>query len=141
MKRIIYCLTLILFVISCNTKKIVSAQDIVDKSIEVSGGEKYLNAEISFDFRDKRYRSIREGGKFQYERQFQDSIGIIKDVLNNAGFERYINNELANIPDSMSVKYTSSVNSVHYFALLPFGLNDAAVNKSNLGEITIKDKV
>jgi len=128
-------------VISCNTKKIVSAQDIVDKSIEVSGGEKYLNAEISFDFRDKRYRSIREGGKFQYERQFQDSIGIIKDVLNNAGFERYINNELANIPDSMSVKYTSSVNSVHYFALLPFGLNDAAVNKSNLGEITIKDKV
>jgi hypothetical protein len=36
------------------------------------------------------------------------------------------------------VKYTASVNSVLYFALLPYGLNDAAVNKSYLGESTIK---
>ena len=41
----------------------------------------------------------------------------------------------------MAVKYTSSVNSVHYFALLPFGLNDAAVNKSSLENVTIKDKL
>jgi hypothetical protein len=41
----------------------------------------------------------------------------------------------------MAVKYTASVNTVHYFALLPYGLNDAAVNKSSLGEVTIKNKV
>ena len=138
--RIIYILLIFVTLISCKKEIPLTAQDIVDKTIEVSGGEKYLNAVIDFDFRDKHYRSVREDGKFQYERQFQDSIGIIKDVLNNDGFQRYVNDALAEIPDSMAVKYTSSVNSVHYFALLPYGLNDAAVNKSSLGEVSIKDK-
>jgi len=128
-------------VVSCKTETSLSAQDIVDKTIETSGGEKYLNAEIDFDFRDKHYRSVRNDGMFQYEREFQDSIGTIKDVLNNEGFERYVNDQVADIPDSMAVKYTSSVNSVHYFALLPYGLNDAAVNKSSLDEVSLKDKL
>jgi len=139
--RIIYILFILVTLTSCKKEIPLSAQDIVDKTIEVSGGDKYLNAEIDFDFRDKHYRSVREGGKFQYERQFQDSIGIIKDVLNNDGFQRFVNDTLTKIPDSMAVKYTSSVNSVHYFALLPYGLNDAAVNKSSLGEVSIKDKL
>lgn len=139
--RIIYILFILVTLTSCKKEIPLSAQDIVDKTIEVSGGDKYLNAEIDFDFRDKHYRSVREGGKFQYERQFQDSIGIIKDVLNNDGFQRFVNDTLTKIPDSMAVKYTSSVNSVHYFALLPYGLNDAAVNKSSLGEVAIKDKL
>lgn len=139
--RIIYILFILVTLTSCKKEIPLTAQDIVDKTIEVSGGEKYLNAEIDFDFRDKHYRSVREGGKFQYERQFQDSIGIIKDVLNNDGFQRFVNDTLTKIPDSMAVKYTSSVNSVHYFALLPYGLNDAAVNKSSLGEVSIKDKL
>ncbi|MEZ4796775.1 MAG: DUF6503 family protein [Flavobacteriaceae bacterium] len=140
MRQILYLVAFSLVFISCNKKVSFTTQDIVNKTIEVSGGEKYLNAEIDFDFRDMHYHSFREGGKFQYERQFQDSIGIIKDVLSNDGFKRFINDELAEIPDSMAVKYTASVNSVHYFALLPYGLNDAAVNKSSLGEVTIKDK-
>lgn len=139
--RIIYILFILVTLTSCKKEIPLTAQDIVDKTIEVSGGDKYLNAEIDFDFRDKHYRSVREGGKFQYERQFQDSIGIIKDVLNNDGFQRFVNDTLTKIPDSMAVKYTSSVNSVHYFALLPYGLNDAAVNKSSLGEVSIKDKL
>lgn len=139
--RIIYILFILVTITSCKKEIPLSAQDIVDKTIEVSGGDKYLNAEIDFDFRDKHYRSVREGGKFQYERQFQDSIGVIKDVLNNDGFQRFVNDTLTKIPDSMAVKYTSSVNSVHYFALLPYGLNDAAVNKSSLGEVSIKDKL
>lgn len=139
--RIIYILFILVTLTSCKKEIPLTAQDIVDKTIEVSGGDKYLNAIIDFDFRDKHYRSVREGGKFQYERQFQDSIGIIKDVLNNDGFQRFVNDTLTKIPDSMAVKYTSSVNSVHYFALLPYGLNDAAVNKSSFGEVSIKDKL
>jgi len=141
MKKLKYIAAVCLLVVACKTETPLTAQDIVDKTIEVSGGEKYLNADIDFDFRDMHYHSVREGGKFQYERQFTDSIGDVKDVLNNDGFKRFINNELVEVPDSMAVKYTSSVNSVHYFALLPFGLNDAAVNKSSLGDVTIKDKL
>jgi len=141
MKKLKYIVAVCLLVVACKTETPLTAQDIVDKTIEVSGGEKYLNADIDFDFRDMHYHSVREGGKFQYERQFTDSIGDIIDVLNNDGFKRFINNELVEVPDSMAVKYTSSVNSVHYFALLPFGLNDAAVNKSSLGDVTIKDNL
>jgi superfamily I DNA/RNA helicase len=139
--RIISILLTLLALSSCKKETPLTAQDIVNKTIEVSGGEKYLNAEINFDFRGKHYRSIREGGKFQYEREFQDSIGTIKDVLNNDGFQRYVNDVLSEIPDSMALKYTSSVNSVHYFALLPYGLNDTAVNKTYLGEVKIKGKI
>jgi hypothetical protein len=37
----------------------------------------------------------------------------------------------------MATRYSNSVNSVHYFAQLPYGLNDNAVQKELLGEATI----
>ena len=37
----------------------------------------------------------------------------------------------------MVVKYTGSINSVHYFAHLPYGLNDKAVNKKMVGDAEI----
>jgi hypothetical protein len=39
----------------------------------------------------------------------------------------------------MAAKYSNSINSVHYFAYLPYGLNDPAVNKKLLGETQIGD--
>jgi len=40
----------------------------------------------------------------------------------------------------MANKYANSVNSVHYFVALPNGLNDPAVQKELLGEVTVKEK-
>ena len=79
-------------------------------------------------------------GQFQFERMFKDSTVIIKDVLFNEGFERYKNNELIKVSDSMIPRYSASVNSVHYFSVLPFGLNDAAVKKQYIGKVTLKEK-
>lgn len=115
-------------------------QQIIDKAIEVAGGEKYLHSAIEFDFRGKHYVSTRDGGKYLYERIFKndkDSTQAIHDFLNNDGFVRKINDSAIQVPDSMAIKYTSSVNSVIYFALLPYGLNDASVNKKLLGESEI----
>lgn len=118
-----------------------TAQEIVDKAIEVAGGQYIVNAEIEFDFRNRHYKSIRNGGEFQYERIFKDSLDIVRDVLNNDGFERYINDTVATLtPDSMKVKYANSVNSVLYFALLPYGLNDPATIKKRLDGVTIDGK-
>jgi hypothetical protein len=65
----------------------------------------------------------------------------IFDVLTNEGFERHINdNEAVFIEDSMKVKYSASVNSVHYFSVLPYGLNDKAVNKTVLENVEIKEQ-
>lgn len=112
-------------------------QQIIDKAIEVAGGEKFLHSTIEFDFRGRHYVSTRDGGKYLYERIFKndkDSSQTIHDFLSNDGFIRKINDTTVQVPDSMAVKYTSSVNSVIYFALLPYGLNDSSVKKKFLGE-------
>ena len=128
--------------VSCKQKEAqkINADDIVNESIKASGGQKIDSSTISFNFRDKQYRAIRNKGLFQLERQFNDSINNIKDVLSNSDLNRFINDELIEIPDSMASKLSNSVNSVHYFSVLPFGLNDEAVNKDYLGLVTIKDK-
>ena len=128
--------------ISCSSD-LSDAQKIIDKSILVHGGEKYLSSTIEFDFRDRHYIAHRESGKFSYERVFQDpkdSTRMVHDFLFNEGFRREINNQSVAIPDSMARKYSSSGNSVLYFALLPYGLNDPSVNKKLLGT-TVLDGV
>lgn len=123
---------------SCETK-LSDPQKIIDKTIEQSGGEKYLKSQIDFDFRDHHYIARRDGGSFSYERIFQDSTGTIHDFVTNEGFRRKVNDVETVVADTMATRYTSSTNSVNYFALLPYGLNDAAVNKKFLGETIINE--
>ena len=128
-----------LLLTSCQEKKEeISAEDIINKTIENAGGDNYKKADISFEFRGDTYKSERNGGEFQLERIVEDSLGTTIDVINNTGFQRFRNDSLISVPDSMIVKYSGSVNSVHYFAHLPYGLNDRAVNKKLAGEAEIK---
>lgn len=136
MIRIFITLLMIISLAACDTS-LKDSQKIIDKAIEVAGGEKYLHSTIEFDFRDRHYVAQREGGKYSYQRIFKDSVNTTHDFLTNDGFKREINNVIAEVADSMKVKYTSSVNSVMYFALLPYGLNDAAVQKKFMGETSI----
>lgn len=141
MKKIIFLVAVSALLFSCNQNKELTAQQIIDKTIEKAGGDKYNNAEISFKFRDAEYKSTRNGGKFQLERFITDSTGTeYHDVINNEGFTRYHKDSVVTLSDSMKTVYSNSVNSVHYFVQLPYGLNDAAVNKKLLGKDSIKDK-
>lgn len=128
----------IIFFFGCKpeVKKELTAQEIIDKAIITSGVDKVANSEITFKFRDKSYKAIRNNGVYQLERSF-DSI---KDALSNNGFQRFIDEKLVETPDSMKTRYSNSVNSVHYFSVLPFGLNDKAVNKKLLPSGKIKNK-
>jgi hypothetical protein len=125
---------------SC-TSFLTDPQKIIDKAIEASGGDRYLNSTIEFDFRDRHYVAKRNGGNFSYERTFKDSIGLIHDIVTNKGHVREINGMMEVLPDSMSVKYTASTNSVLYFALLPYGLNDPSVRKKYLGDTMIENQI
>ncbi len=132
---------LFLFLISCKQEtKNLSAQQIIDKTIEKAGGDAYENADIQFTFRDTDYTSHRKNGEFELTRSFTDSLGEVKDVLDNSGFNRFRNSEKVILADSTANKYSNSVNSVHYFVQLPFGLNDEAVQKELVGETEIKGK-
>lgn len=136
MKKTVLLLLTLTVLYSCTTDPV----SIVDKAIEEAGANNLNGKEISFDFRDKHYRSVRENGRYLLERSFeQDSLNI-RDVLNNEGFSRFVNGTQEQVADSMVTRYSNSVNSVHYFAYLPYGLNDQAVNKEMMGEVNIKGK-
>lgn len=116
------------------------AGKIVDECIAVHGGEHYDNVLIRFDFRGRTYTAQREKGKFTYTREFIDSTGNVKDVLTNSGFVRSIDGNPISLTEEWENKYSNSVNSVVYFALLPFPLNDPAVKKELLKEDTLNGK-
>ena len=130
-----------LVIMSCKEKeaKSLTAQNIVDHAIEVSGGSLYKTSELSFDFRNIRYELEYNGNQKVLKRVFKNELGKVTDVLSANSFKRYINDSLVKTPDTLAVKYSNSVNSVHYFAYLPYGLNDAAVQKQLLGEVRIKN--
>lgn len=124
---------------NCKDKEteVFDANQLINAAIQTSGGDKFESSIIDFDFRDRHYRGIRNKGHFQLERYTKDSLHTVKDVVINTGFRRFVDNSLVEVVDSMAVKYSASVNSVHYFSVLPYGLNAAAVIKSYLGKIKI----
>ena len=114
--------------------------EIVDNSITDSGGKLYGTHKVIFDFRDKKYVSENIEGVRVYTRISELDSTKIVDVKHGNDFTRHINDSLVKVKDSMAVVYSNSINSVHYFVRLPYGLNDAAVNKELLGTETIADK-
>ncbi|WOK06905.1 DUF6503 family protein [Imperialibacter roseus] len=137
-----------LYVTSCSTRLEQAqsnadpkAQEIVDKAIAKHGGAAYESAAVGFDFREKHYTVQRFPDRYVYTRSWQDSIGYVEDVLvNSTRLTRTVDGDTVELTDEWAFKYANSVNSVFYFALLPYGLNDAAVIKKYLGEVTIKGK-
>ena len=138
--RFLCCLFLISLT-SCKTdKKLLTAQQIIDNSIKVSGVDKVHNSTLSFNFRDKKYIAERNSGVFVLKRISAKKDLQIEDQLSNQGFQRLINSRASMVADSMAVKYIESINSVHYFSVLPYGLNDKAVQKKLLKSTIIKGK-
>ena len=73
------------------------------------------------------------------ERTKIDGENTIQDIISNEGLKRYINEIETIVNDSMVTSISDGVNSVHYFAQLPFGLNNQAVQKKLLGEDSINN--
>lgn len=135
-----YLIFVLLLVIGCKEDQSkLTAQEIIDKSILASGGEKYSQSDISFRFRDMVYSSqVLENQRTLTRSSQNDSMRIL-DVKSPKGFERFVNDSLVAVTDSLADLYANSINSVHYFAYLPYGLNDQAVHKKYLGEVVIND--
>ncbi|WP_299220601.1 DUF6503 family protein [uncultured Aquimarina sp.] len=133
-------LVVLLFLASFTTVTVqFSVEQIVNKTIENAGGSKFDKASIRFTFRGKEYRSVRSNGNYQLERLISGTDGMVHDILNNRGLSRFIESCSVKVVDSMVTKISDGVNSVHYFANLPYGLNAPAVNKELVGESKIKN--
>jgi hypothetical protein len=140
MRNIFGFILLTTIIVSCTPSE-QSSEKLIQNVIEYHGGEAYDSLNLQFKFRDKLYVLKHEDGKYQYERIFQDSTGReIDDVLDNSGFKRLIEGEKAELTSKDSTAYANSVNSVHYFALLPYNLQDEAVLAHNVDDALINGK-
>lgn len=115
-----------------------SEERIIRRAIDAHGGDHLDGKRIEFDFREYHYTIIHDGGRFQYERERPDSIGFIRDVINNDGFYREIDGRRIALPEDRAAAYFSSLNSVAYFVLLPFKLVDDAVQARLLSDTEIR---
>ncbi len=116
------------------------ASVILDKSIQAHGSDLAANARFSFNFRGIDYSVDRKGGIFVYERRFKQNNAAVVDRWNNDGFSRRINDSIVQLPDSLSQRYRASLNSVIYFAQLPYSLDGPAVNLKHIGTSSIAGK-
>jgi len=142
----------LLFVIfSCNRKQkesnkqlvkiektVSKADQIINAAINAHGGDLYEEASYSFIFRTKEYSFKNEKENYKYEVNKGHNGKIIKDMLNNTAFTRFVDGKKSSLSKEMKARYAASLNSVIYFALLPYKLNDLAVNKTYEGISTIK---
>ena len=129
MKRFFFLFGVFIFTSFTTIYAQMTAQQIINKSIEKAVGEKFNQANIYFTFRGKEYRSVRDNGEYQLERIVMQKNDLIHDILSNKGLSRSVNNCQIKVADSMIARISEGVNSVHYFANLPYGLNAAAVHK------------
>ncbi len=113
------------------------AQRIVDQTIDAHGGPAYETSELSFVFRGDRYDIRHDGARYRYERTRRDSAGIWVDVLTARDFDRTLNGVGVPLPERDSLAQSSTLNSVPYFVLLPFRLNDPAARKQYLGGVEV----
>lgn len=140
MSRYITTLFLFAIIVSC-TPKSPTVQEVVDKSIKATGGDRIANASIHFKFRDYYYRATRHDGLRTLERCTDKECQVQQDVIKENGeFVRFRESAPTTLPDSMKNRYANSVNSVHYFSVLPYGLNDPAVTKTLLDEVVVKNE-
>lgn len=137
---IILAFTAVFLLNSCSPKT-PEVQEIIDNAIAQSGGPTIANASIQFKFRDHYYKAKRENGVRTFERCMDAACILERDVLDSKGdFTRFRESALIQVPDSMKQKYANSINSVHYFSVLPFGLNDPAVTKQLIDIHDVKGK-
>ena len=105
-----------------------TAEAVIRRAIAAHGMTDLDGKRIAFTFRERDYGIEMQEGRFLYTRSFVDSTGRnVRDELSNDGLRRFRQDSLVRLSPKDSAAYAGSVNSVRYFFLLPYGLEDPAV--------------
>ena len=142
---LILCLCLLSFACTptgpaTETPPLFEADQIIHEAVTTASLTQLDSAAYTFRFRDKQYTYQKAAGRFTYERWWTvDSTGrSIRDVLTNDGLARYVNDRPVALTGKQDTAYAASVNSVIYFAFLPYALLDPAANLTYLGRQRIR---
>jgi hypothetical protein len=104
------------------------------EAIEAYGGEVFERSEVTFDFRNARFRVVRDGGRFVYERDYVDAEGHrVQEGMSNDSTWKVVDGAPVALTPEERASVETSVNSVVYFGFLPFRLDDPAVIARDLG--------
>jgi len=120
------------------TQILTEAQSILNQAYIAHGGDLYQQGSFAFTFRDKQYTFKNNGDQYVYTRTQTSGDTTTIDILDNGQLSRTINSKEVLLSDKERDSYTESVNSVVYFATLPYKLLDPAVNLELVGETSIK---
>jgi hypothetical protein len=124
--------------IACGVESVDPSQEIIDKSIDAHGGDRFERLKMKFELRDRTYTIERMGEQYAYTRSYMDTLyNHIYDSLSNEGFKRFTNRKMTALRTKEYNAFKNGLNSVAYFALLPYRLNDSAVRKTYLGETNL----
>ena len=116
-----------------------SARAVVEAARRAHGSAVLDRAVVSFTFRGAAYTLRRDGGRFDYARAYADTAGVaVVDRLTNDGLTRTRAGRPAPLDDRARASAETQVNSVAYFALLPYNLADPAVRLRPLPDATIR---
>ena len=115
------------------------AQAVVDRALAAHGAAFLDDADIAFGFRGARFEmENRTDGDWTIRRVVADpEQGEVEDALRADGVRRRVAGADVPLSPSEAAAAESGVNSVAYFAFLPYKLNDAAARKRLLAPATV----
>ncbi len=114
------------------------AKDIIAESIAAHGGKNYEDIDVRFIFRKDTLSITLKGGTYLYTRTYADSTGNhFADTLSNTGFIHTKNGGLLILNADSTASLTEKLNSIVYFVLLPYRLQDASVQPRFAGTTNI----
>lgn len=110
----------------------------LDTVIAAHGGDVLDQATMTFTFRGDEFTLHRADGTFRYERATTDSLGrsVIEGITNTDVYRVVAGDTTALSSDEQNAVATA-VNSVAYFALLPYPLQDPPVQATYAGPDTV----
>lgn len=119
---------------------VAQGEALIQSAVTAHGGTAYETAHYKFVFRDKAYTFHNNKDLYTYTRTISKDGQTIVDKMDNQGFSRTIDGTTAVLTEKQSSGNREGVNSVIYFATLPYKLLDKAVNAKYVGEQEIKGK-
>ncbi|MDT8347504.1 MAG: DUF6503 family protein, partial [Flavobacteriaceae bacterium] len=112
---------------------------LMNECIDHYGFDDINNKKFAFTFRSKKFDAQFKNGKYLYTSVLKDSTGSTIDSLWNDGFSRHKNGDLVTTPEVKLKGYAATLNSIVYFALLPYGLNHEGVLLGQLDTMSFGD--
>ncbi|MGF1510766.1 MAG: DUF6503 family protein [Myxococcota bacterium] len=113
-----------------------SALVLLEKTIQAHGARRLANSTYAFEFRGDRIRMHRRDGVFCYERIETEADGETVTRLDNDGLVRWKDGVQRPAPDAAG----RSLNSIVYFASLPYPLLDPAVHVEKRADQRIRGR-